>query len=304
MEEKPQNDKIEPILSKISLFTKEKEEHYECEKIEPILYKIGLFSQMNRVTIKALRHYDEIGLLHPEYIDEENGYRYYTSSQLPILHEILALRQMGFSLEEIKKVQEGMSVEELLLHKKADIIKKIAEENMKLSQVEYYLIHKGRDRSYNVILKELPEVIVASVRTILSSYNDLFSIMPRIGSEMERLGCVCAVPEYCFNIYNDGEYRDKDIDVEICEAVTEMKENSEMITFKTMERVEMAACTLHKGPYEEFPKAYSAIITWMEENGFEIAGFPRESYIDGIWNKDTEEEWLTEIQFPVRKKQS
>lgn len=277
------------------------EEKNQCEKVEPTLYKIGLFSQMNHVTIKTLRHYDDIGLLHPEHIDKENGYRYYTSKQLPILHEILALRQMGFSLEEIKKVQEGMSVEELLLHKKAELIKRIAEENMKLSQVEYYLIHKGGDRSYNVILKELPEVIVASMRTIIPNYNALFNIVPPMGREMERLGCVCAVPEYCFNIYHDGEYREENIDVEVCEAVTEMKEDSEMITFKTIKKVEMAACTLHKGPYEDFPKAYGAILRWMEENGFEIAGYPRESYIDGIWNKDTPEEWLTEIQFPVKK---
>ena len=238
---------------------------------------------------------------HPEYIDEENGYRYYTSSQLPILHQILALRQMGFSLEEIKKVQSGMSVEELLMNKKAELIKKIAEENMKLSQVEYYLIHKGGDRSYNVVLKELPEVIVASMRAKLPDYNALFSVVPSMGAEMERLGCECALPAYCFNIYHDGEYREKNIDVEICEAVTEMKENSKVVTFKKIDQVEMAACVLHKGPYEEFPQAYSAIITWMEENGFEMAGLPRESYIDGIWNKDTKEEWLTEIQFPVRK---
>lgn len=278
-------------------------EKHNCDQVEQSLYKIGLFSQMNRITVKTLRHYDDIGLLHPAYIDETSGYRYYSSTQLPILHEILSLRQMGFSLEEIKKVQEGMSVEGLLLHKKAELIKKIAEENMKLSQVEFYLIHKGMDRTYNVVLKELPEVIVASMRTVIPSYEALFSVVPSMGREMERLGCVCAVPEYCFNIYHDGEYREENIDVEVCETVIQMKENSDMITFKTIGRVEMAACTLHKGPYEDFPKAYSAILEWMEKNDFEIAGYPRESYIDGVWNKDSEEDWLTEIQFPVRKTQ-
>ena len=111
-------------------------EKYICEKKEDItLYKIGLFSQMNKVTIKALRHYDEIGLLKPEHIDEFTGYRYYSSAQLPILHEIIALRQIGFSLEEIKEVQKGKSVKELLVKKKSEILKKISEETMKLSQV-------------------------------------------------------------------------------------------------------------------------------------------------------------------------
>ena len=79
-------------------------ETYQCERKEDtIYYKIGLFSKMNRVTIKALRHYDEIGLLKPAAIEKFTGYRYYTSEQLPLLHQILALREMGFTLDEIKK---------------------------------------------------------------------------------------------------------------------------------------------------------------------------------------------------------
>jgi DNA-binding transcriptional MerR regulator len=276
-------------------------EQYKCERKEDTtLYKIGLFSQMNRVTIKTLRHYDDIGLLKPIHVDEHSGYRYYTSAQLPVLHQILALRQMGFTLEEIKKVQSGMSEEKLLLQKKSELIKKIAEETMKLSQVECYLLQKDADREYHVVLKELPEVIVASMRTIMPNYSALFSIVPPMGAEMERLGCICAVPEYCFNIYHDGEYKECDVDVEICEAVTEKKENSHMLTFKTIEKVETAACVLHKGAYEGFPKAYAAVLKWVEENEFEIIDYPRESYIDGIWNKDSEEDWLTEIQVPVK----
>jgi DNA-binding transcriptional MerR regulator len=275
---------------------------YKCErKDEKTLYKIGLFSQMSRITIKTLRHYDEVGLLKPAYIDEFTGYRYYSSTELPILHEILSLRQMGLSLEEIGKVQKGISVETLLIQKKAELLKKIAEETMKLSQVEYYLHHKNEVGDYSVILKELPEVVVASMRTIIPSYNELFNIVPPMGREMERLGCVCAVPEYCFNIYHDGEYKETNVDVEICEAVTEKKEDSDMINFKRIDKVETAACVLHKGSYDGFPKAYGALMQWMEKNGFELIDYPRESYIDGIWNKDSIEEWLTEIQFPVRK---
>lgn len=277
-------------------------ELYKCEtKIDTALYKIGMFSQMNRVTVKALRHYDDIDLLKPAYIDKYSGYRYYTSSQLPVLHQILALRQMGFTLDEIKMVQNGISEKELLLKKKKELIKKIAEETMKLSQVECYLLQNDRDMEYHVILKELPEVIVASMRTTMPDYDALFDIVPPMGVEMERLGCECAVPEYCFNIYHDGEYKEENVDVEICEAVTEKKENSDMLKFKTIGKVETAACVLHKGAYEGFSKAYAAVLRWVEENNFEIIDNPRESYIDGVWNKDSQDEWLTEIQFPVRK---
>lgn len=275
---------------------------YYCEKIEDNkLYKIGLFSKMNKVTIKTLRHYDELGLLRPAYIEPFTGYRYYSSEQLPILYKILALRDMGFTLEEIKQVQEGSSERSLLQHKKVEIMKKIAEETMKLSQVECYLSGKQLDSDYHILVKELPEVIVASMRTIIPNYDALFYVVPPMGEEMERLGCVCAVPEYCFNIYHDGEYKDHDIDVEVCEAVTEKKADSDKITFKVIQRVEKAACVLHKGPYRDFPKAYNAVLRWVEENGYEIIDNPRESYIDGVWNKDREEDWLTEIQFPIAK---
>lgn len=274
-----------------------------CETKEPEnLYKIGMFSRMNHVTVKALRHYDEIGLLKPSYVDKWNGYRYYTSKQLPDLHQIIALRDMGFSLEEIRQVQEGMPESELLNRKKREILNEIAEKTAMLSRVECYLAGDSKSMEYPVVLKELPEVIVASIRRQLEGYDSLFSLLPPMGQEMERLGCECAVPEYCFNIYHDGGYREEDIDAEICEAVTEMKEDSAMIQFKVIPKVEMAACLLHKGNYRALPKSYSAMLRYIEENGYEIADLPRESYIDGVWNKDTEEEWLTELQFPVRKK--
>ncbi|MEL7659305.1 MerR family transcriptional regulator [Acetobacterium wieringae] len=277
-------------------------ETYQCQRVETVYYKIGLFSKINRVTIKALRHYDEIGLLPPAFIEETTGYRYYTSSQLPLLHQILALRDMGFTLDEIKQVQGGIPEKELLQKKRLELIKKIAADTLRLAQVESYLAKKDADTcDYHIILKDLPEVIVASMRTVISSYDALFDVVPPMGAEMERLGCVCAVPEYCFNIYHDGEYRETDVDVEICEAVTEKKIDSEMLTFKVIDRVEHAACVLHKGPYEGFPKAYNAVLKWVENNGYEIIDNPRESYIDGLWNKDSAEDWLTEIQFPVRK---
>lgn len=267
------------------------------------MYKIGLFSKMNKVTIKALRYYDEVGLLKPAFIDDYTGYRYYDSEQLPALYQILALKQMGFSIEEIAEVQKGKSVDKILHLKKQQLLQSIAENTMKLAQVEHYLNSQkeGFIMKYNVIMKELPEVIVASMRRTVPSYDTFFDIIPPMGEEMERLGCVCAVPEYCFNIYHDGEYKEENIDVEVCEAVVEAKNDSDMVKFKRIEAVEQAACVLHKGPYSTLRNAYGAILKWMEDNGYEPLDFPRESFIDGIWNKESEEDWLTEVQFPIKK---
>lgn len=277
-------------------------EQYKCErKDDTILYKIGLFSQVNQVTIKTLRYYDNVGLLKPAHVDEHNGYRYYTSAQLPVLHHILALRQMGFTLEEIKEVQDGMSEEKMLLKKKSELIRKIADDTMKLSEVESYLIQKDNEGDYHIILKELPEIMVASMRTVIPDYSALFDAASVKDAEMKRLGCVYTVPQYCFDIYHDGEYKEHDIDVEICDVVTEKKKDSDIIKFKTMGKVETAACVLHKGSYKELPKAYAAVLKWIEENEFQMVDNPRESYIDGVWNKKFEEDWLTEIQVPVKR---
>lgn len=155
---------------------------------------------------------------------------------------------------------------------------------------------------HNVVLKELPEVIVASMRKIIPDYEAFNTIYPEMGEYMKQQNVKCATPGYCFTLYHDGEYKESDIDVEICESVTDFGEDSDQVKFKRLEAVKMAACVIHKGPYNTIGLAYGAITKWIEGNGYEIIGLPRESYIDGIWNKENPEDWLTEIQIPIKLK--
>lgn len=183
------------------------------------MYSIGEFSRINRITPKTLRHYDRIGLLKPATTDEWTGYRYYTAAQLPVIRRILALKDLGFSLEDIRQVISGETEMDRLLERREE--------------------------------------------------------------ELQR------------------EYREEDIDVEICEAVTAPCEPSEQVTFKTIKDVQAAACLMHCGPYSRIGESYNELFTWIENNGYTATDHPRESYIDGIWNRDDPEEWLTEIQVPV-----
>lgn len=280
-----------------------KEEKHICkEKTLNKRYKIGMFAAMNRVTIKTLRYYDEQDLLKPAYVEEENGYRYYILSQMADLHQIIALKNMGFSIEEIKKIQAGSSKKELLLRKKKQILKELAELTAKLAQVESYLNDDMIDMASYVLIKSIPKVIAATMRVRIESYDTLFDVMPKMGVEMERLGCDCAMPEYCFTHYLEPGYQEEQILIETCEAVTEAKGESELINFQTFEEVKEAACLFHKGSYETLPISYGKVLKYIEENGYEICGNIRESYIDGAWNKDTDEDWLTEIQIPVCRK--
>ena len=94
------------------------EKHQPCRvQTESHLYRIGMFAQMNHITVKALRFYEEQRLLAPAYVDEENGYRYYTLEQMASIHQITALKQAGFTLDDIKHIRSGAD-EGLLLRKR------------------------------------------------------------------------------------------------------------------------------------------------------------------------------------------
>ena len=266
------------------------------------LYRIGMFAKMNKVTIKTLRYYDEMNLLKPVYIDEETSYRYYSSKQIASLHEIIALKQLGCSLSEIRKIQNGQKPENILRNKKIKLIEEISQKTNMIAQIEYYLNNDKVNQDYNIVIKKLPHVIVASHRRTIPNYGALFKCYPEMGEEMSKLNCEISLPEYCFNIYHDVAYQEENIDIEMCEAVVEAKEDTDNIKFKEILEVEMAACLLHKGSYETIPSAYQKLVEWIEENNYVISDNPRESYIDGIWNKEDIDDWLTEVQIPITHK--
>lgn len=277
------------------------EKHVCPEKTADHLYRIGLFAQMNRITVKALRFYEEQGLLLPAKIDEESGYRYYTMRQMETLHRILALKEAGFTIEDMKHLNASGDERGFLLRKKNAILEKIAQLTLQLSRIDGYLMPKGHPLSAPVMVKTIPAVVCATMERRIDSYDALFDIMPELGGYMEDAGCVCALPEYCFTQYLEPGFQETRILVEVCEAVTEKKADRGCLRFRTIPETR-AACIYHKGSYRDFPKTYEVILRYIEENGYEICGNIRESYIDGVWNKDSENEWLSEIQIPVVKK--
>ena len=106
-----------------------------------------------------------------------------------------------------------------------------------------------------IIIKEIPEVIVCTMEQRIKSYDDLFECMPEMGAQMEEIGCVCAKPEYCFTHYLEPGYKDEDILVEVCEAVTERKADFGKLKFKFFPEIPKAACIFHKGVYNEIHKS-------------------------------------------------
>ena len=279
---------------------RQKHEPFEVKE-SGTLYKIGMFAAMNHVTVKTLRFYEEQGLLMPAVTNRENGYRYYTLSQMAVLHQITALKMAGFTLEEIAHIHSGADKEAVLRKKKSELIAKIADLTRQIAVVDGYLSKQKTGLSAPVLVKTIPEITVAAMRVRLESYDSLFDVMPEMGALMEKAGCECALPEYCFTNYLEPGYKDEDILVEICEAVTGAKGEIGGLYFRTLPEIQ-AACMFHRGSYGALPESYETVLKYIEENGYEIAGAIRESYIDGVWNQEEESGWLTEIQVPVRKR--
>lgn len=271
---------------------------------EKTKFKIGEFSRMMQVTVKTLRHYEKKGLLLPYEVDEWTGYRYYTICQMQKLNAIRQLQRLGFTLEEIKELYEEdshvPSVEQLTekINKTEELLKQLMERRDQLKEwLESSKKHNDMEK-YSIEL--LPEVIVASHREVISDYGALGMLCyEKIGPEMQRLGCQCPMPGYCFTIEHSEEYSPDSIDIEYCEQVVEMGQNSHTIQFKCLPAVEKALCVKHMGPYERFYETFAEVFQYIEENGYRIIDHPRTCYIDGIWNQEDPEKWLSIIQVPI-----
>ena len=267
--------------------------------------KIGEFSKLMQVTVKTLCLYEQMGLLIPYEVDKCTGYRYYTIEQMQRLNAIRELKGMGFSLEEIKDLYDDEYHEPSI----SQINAKLTECNRQIRTllrrrqqlIDTVNSKKNIKTMEKFSIQALPAIIVASHRRVIKQYSDLGEICVNvIGPEMHRLGCKCSPAGYCFTIEHNKEYTPTDIDIEYCEQVEEMGKDSAIIKFKQLEEVPKALCMKHYGPYDRFYESYTEAFKYLEEKGYEIAGHPRTVYVDGAWNQEDPEKWLSIIQIPVK----
>ncbi|MCQ2424241.1 MAG: MerR family transcriptional regulator [Clostridia bacterium] len=263
------------------------------------MLKIGEFSRLSLTTVKALRFYEKEGLLRPASVDEWSGYRFYETAQLETAARIKSYRQLGLSIEEIKSIFSGEDVHRILTEKAAFLRKLRQETDLRLSVISFMLEEK--EMKYQVTEKEIPEMIVYTAETVLPRYADCMQWIPSVGAECLALnpGIQCAEPPYEFSEYLDGEYREQDVRIRHSEAVRSFGRGNEHIAFRTLPAAKVLSI-YHRGAYDTIGEAYAFLMAYAEKNGYETAGLARESYIDGIWNKESPEDWLTEIQLPVK----
>ena len=270
------------------------------------MIRIGLFSKLSQVPVKTLRYYNEIGLLEPAEIDRFTGYRFYSVTQLPRLNRILALKDLGLSLNQIARLlTEDLPVEQLrgmLRLKQVEIQQQMQQEKEKLDRVAARLRQieqENKMSNYDVVIKKVEPQRIASVRDVIPSYPEQGHLWQDLETVMVQNQIKSTGP--CLTLYHSDEPK---IDAEVCEPVAEgvsLPQNPQ-VQIRELPGTEVAA-VIHHGPFNTLSESYEAVLKWIEANGYQINGPCREIYLQppAEMGSQTDPDTVTEVQFPVIK---
>jgi effector-binding domain-containing protein len=272
------------------------------------MFKIGDFSKLTRVSRRMLRHYDEIGLLKPQSIDNFTGYRLYSVDQIPIINRIQVLKDMGFSLSDICGLMKtNLETKQLLIlleNRKRKISEIITTEKEKLLRVENLIKlidREDENMKYEITIKKIPAYRVISLRDIIPAYKDEGKLWAELQKFVDENKIKASKP--CYAIYHDDGYKERDVDAEVTMCINEDIIETDRIKTRTLEEVLEMAVVFHTGPFEEMGLAYHTLGKWMAVNNYEWNSKPsRAIYHKGPWNEKSTANYLTEIQAPVTKK--
>ncbi len=273
------------------------------------MFKIGDFSRLSMVSVKALRYYDELGLLKPARVDEFTGYRYYAAGQLARLNRILALKDMGLSLEQIALLLDQDltpdQIRGMLRLKQVELRQQLAEGQARLTRIEAWLQTFEQEATmpaYDVVLKKVAPLRVASMRGIAPNLEQIGLTLDRLFDQViayiSQQGATVVGPG--ITVYHSMEYNDHDISVEACLPFEGALNDGEQVKVVTLPAVETMASVIHRGSFSTLNLAYNAILKWIETNGYHINGPSRELNLEYERGGD-QSKFVTEIQIPVEK---
>ena len=277
------------------------------------MLKIGEFSKIAQVSIKTLRYYDQMGLLKPAHIDRYTGYRYYTLSQLAWLNRILALKDLDFTLDQIKELLRAQlsseMLQNMLRNKAGELRQRILDERSRLLRVESRLTQL--DQVFDgdpapVVLKSSPNFLVATVRRIVPGLEGLsewqHATLQKIHRYLQHQSFDYTGPDLL--IHHHDEFREEDLDVEVGTIIRESRSNTEQgpskgeINLSTLPGVNQMATALHMQTASNLPNTFALLTWWTQVNGFRPIGHWRELMYEQ--NSPTRER-VIEVQRPVMK---
>ena len=271
------------------------------------MLKIGEFSKLSRISVRMLRHYDDLGLLRPVETDRFTGYRYYSPEQLQTAARIRTLRDMGFGLSAIGEILPCYGDRERLdaffQIREAELRAAAAETAYRLRLLDTARKQMRKDTTsmdYNIAVKTIPQRTVASLRMTLPSYEAEGMAWDILMRETEPLHPVPDDPCLCCVLFHDDEYKESDVDIEIQKTVRGTYPDTEHVVFKTEPALTVASA-IHTGPYSGLDTAMGAVARWVQDNGYTLTGPVLNIYHVSPHETQDPEQFVTEICYAVKQ---
>jgi len=273
------------------------------------MFKIGEFSKLVRVSPRMLRHYEKCGLFYPAGIDKFTGYRQYSAAQIPLLANIVTLRDMGFSIDEIGDIlphfEDHAYMDRVLRAKMAEVKLTIGAGQKKLEMLMHMSGTVRKERNimvFEVELQKLPPVKVLSLRGIIPCYREEGILWEKLGKYIGENNIMVS-DSGGYSTYYDEEYKETDPDVEIAVPVNALGESEGEFIYKEYPQIPQAATVRFSGPFDGgYDAACEKLANWLEEHGYALAGPLRGHVIISPHDDSEPENWLTELQAPVMGK--
>jgi len=286
------------------------------------MFRIRDFSRLARVSIKTLRHYDRVGLLAPAYVDPTSRYRWYAARQMSQLQRIVALRQLGYSLEEIGELLDrdprSPIVRRSLERLRSEVARRIEVDRQRLAQLDARLRESNGSgqgarttRLPDAVLQSLPPLRVASRRAkVLDLDAGAQELFERVEADVARAGVRAAGPPLL--LYHDSSHRERDADIEATVPIQDGAQSAGRSKVRTLPGVAAAACVVYRGGYEKWADIVRGLLSWLETRRLAPAGPVREVFLQfeagdlarvlpRQFLANETDDLVTEMQIPVRE---
>jgi DNA-binding transcriptional MerR regulator len=270
------------------------------------MFTIGDFARHGRVSVRMLRHYDAIGLLRPAHVSETTGYRSYEADQLARLNRIVALKELGFKLEQVQTIlDDKVSVDELrgmLTLRQAQLQNQISVDTARLKHVEARLQiieAEGAMPSDEIQIKRLPGVRVAELHAIASSLDPdaigpvIQPLYRELCVQLDHAGVTPVGPGLAY--YDDAPDGDG-IVVHATLPVNVDPDDGYGFAVVDLPAIDQAATIVHRGSMDDVMPTIQTLARWIDAHGYRSTGYTRELSLECGEDPDT---WVTELQEPI-----
>jgi len=272
------------------------------------MFNIGDFSRLGGVSVRTLRYYEEEGLLDPAAVDPATGYRSYSAHQLPRLHRIVALKDLGLSLRQLAPLLDELSAEQLrgmLLLKRAELKEQLAEDQDRLDRVESRLRQiEGEDQvPADIVVKELPELRAAVIRCVQPGLNfntAVPAIEPALGELARRLGAAGVRPIGPFFIFYEPGPDTALVPNVAVDVGDQPVPVDDLIIEVALPAITAATTVYHgRGEHDEIGPLYGQLAQWAEDQGYQMPGHGRDVIVDP--GEGRGHDHVIELQLPIER---